>query len=352
MNKGGPNIRKIAELAGVSIASVSRALQDTPSKSVSAALRKRILAICEANHYYPNEHTRRMFAGRSRTISFLYPAGAVCNEDSMLDIDLNFSACLASAQAALAQKGYGLLLNEMNDGQTGDSILHMVRGRAVDGVLVWGCDAYAPWLQQLVEEGAPVLMLQTKAASCPCPVVASDDYSGMSGVVERAIRAGHRMFALLPAPGGSNVGENRNRAVHETLAKHGMKPAIVAVPGGFGYQAGCQMTKNLLPQLHGVTCIVASNDMAAWGCIDTLRANGLSVPREISVTGATGLCFPGDVRIDSFGLPSQEIGRRGAQLLLEMLNENYSVASVLLPVKQVKGTTLRPISRRNKRVLE
>ena len=345
MKKSSFNIRKIAELAGVSIASVSRALQDTPSKSVSDDLRKRILAICEANHYYPNEHTRRMFAGRSRTISFLYPAGAVRTDDSMLDIDLNFSVCLASAQETLAQNGYGLLLNEMNHAQSGDAILRMVRGRAVDGVLAWGFFAYEPWLQQLVKEETPVLMLQTKPASCPCAVVASDDYSGMSGVVERAILAGHRRFALLPAPIGSSVGENRNRAVRETLAKHGLEPALVAGKGGFGYQFGRRMTRTLLPRLKGVTCVIASNDMAAWGCIDTLRANGLAVPNDISVIGADGLRFPGDVRIDSFGLPSQEIGRQGAQLLLDVLDGNREGASVLLPVKQVKGTTLRHLSR-------
>ncbi|MBQ6473361.1 MAG: LacI family DNA-binding transcriptional regulator [Victivallales bacterium] len=341
MRKGYFNIRKIAELAGVSIASVSRALQDTPSKCVSDDLRRRILAICEAHHYYPNEHTRRMFAGRSRTISFLYPAGAVCTEDSMLDIDLNFSVCLASAQETLAQNGYGLLLNEMNGSQSGDSILRMVRGRAVDGALVWGFDSYEPWLQQLVKEGAPVLMLQTKPAGCPCPVVASDDYSGMSGVVERAVRAGHRRFALLSAPQGSSVGESRNRAVQDTLARHGLELALVAGKGGFGYQAGRRLTKTLLPRLNGITCIIASNDMAAWGCIDTLRADGLAVPADISVIGADGLRFPGDVRIDSFGLPSREIGRQGAQLLLELLDGNSEVASALLPVKQVKGTTLR-----------
>lgn len=72
-NRKGTNIREIAKLAGVSVASVSRALQDRDAKKVLPDLRKRILDLCEEFQYYPNVHTVRMRSKKSGSVAMIYP---------------------------------------------------------------------------------------------------------------------------------------------------------------------------------------------------------------------------------------------------------------------------------------
>lgn len=71
------------------------------------------------------------------------------------------------------------------------------------------------------------------------------------------------------------------------------------------------MTAELLKSKVPATCVVASNDMAAWGCISELRNAGLRVPEDMSVVGADGIPVPGDLVVDSFHLPRTKSGWRG-----------------------------------------
>jgi LacI family repressor for deo operon, udp, cdd, tsx, nupC, and nupG len=280
MKSNQVNIRKIAEIAGVSIASVSRALQDPPSQKISAAQREHILEICRQMRYYPNEHTKRMFARRSNTVALLFPPGINDSSDKILGVDINFVSCMTSIQNRLAREGFCLLLNEVNEGYLRDEkYLKMVRGNMVDGFLIWGAVTGENWIDQLMKEDIPVVLLQTSPDDCGCPLVSCDDYAGMSGVVKKALAAGHRDFAFFPAAESSSIGRKRNQAVRDTLNSCADAHCLEIGSGAFGYLYGREMTGRLLAASQEVSCIINPNDMAAWGCIDTLAAHGLHQPQ-------------------------------------------------------------------------
>ena len=341
MKKKSVNIRTIAEIAGVSIASVSRALQDPPSPKISAKQRENILEICRSLRYYPNEHTRRMFSRRSNTVALLFPPEITSSGGRILGVDINFVSCMTNIQKILANNGYTLLLNEVNENYLkSETHLRMVRGNAVDGILIWGAVDDDRWIIELMKEDIPLLLLQTSPKNCSCPLVTSDDYSGMVQVVEKAVACGHRDFAFFLASETSTVGRKRNQAVRDTLEKHSAKYREMGI-GKFGYQYGRDTAKELLADPGNITCIIAPNDTAAWGAIDFLTENGLRIPEDISVTGADGVHFPGKIRVDSFNLPSEQIGITGAEMLMKMINGEDDPVSVTLPITQVCGNTIR-----------
>lgn len=343
MAEGTINIRKIAEAAGVSIASVSRALQDPPSPKISAKQRKHVLDICAQMQYYPNAHTQRMFAGRADTVAILFPPYATISSDAAaLAVDMNFSACMMGAQSVLAARGIGLLLNELTTDYLQERrYLRMIRGKAVDGVLIWGALSGDGWLTELLDEGIPAVMLQTAVAGCDCPVVIADDRRGMTELMEKVLAAGHSRIALIPASEQASTGRERNAAVRNTLAAHGMRLVAEFPDSGYGYCFGRRAAAGILAATPDVDCIVSSNDMAAWGCIDELRSHGIAVPGKISVVGADGLRLPGDTQVSSYFSPSLEIGRTGAKLLLELLDGEIPARTTVLPVTPVAGNTIR-----------
>ena len=345
MQENHTNIRTIAEAAGVSIASVSRALQDPPSPKISANRRKHILDICARMQYYPNAHTQRMFARRADTVAILFPSYAKISSDAAaMAIDMNFAACLMGAQSELAKRGIGLLLNELTPDYLKEKrYLRMVRSKAVDGVLIWGAFSNDVWLSELLAEGAPAVMLQTSIAICNCPKVVADDYRGMQTLMEEVLAAGHTRIGLAPASECASIGRARNAAVRDALAAHGMWPAAEFPEQGYGYYFGRRAAAGILAMGPKIDCIVNSNDMAAWGCIDELRSRGIAVPGDISVVGADGLHLPGDTQISSFSTPSLELGRTGAKLLLELFERKVPPESTVLPVTPVSGNTIRRI---------
>jgi len=349
MQESHTNIRTIAEAAGVSIASVSRALQEPPSPKISAKRRKHILDICTQMQYYPNAHTQRMFARRADTVAILFPSYAKISSDAAaMAVDMNFAACLMGAQSELAGHGIGLLLNELTPDYLKEKrYLRMIRGKAVDGVLIWGALTDDAWLSELLAEGAPAVMLQTSIVTCNCPKVVADDYRGMQSLMEEVLAAGRTRIGLAPASESASIGRARNAAVRDTLAAHGMRPAAEFPEEGYGYYFGRRAATGLLAAEPKIDCIVNSNDMAAWGCLDELRSLGIAVPGDISVVGADGLHLPGDTQISSFSAPSLELGRTGAKLLLELLEGGTPAESTVLPVTLVPGNTIRR-KRRNR----
>ena len=336
------NIREVAKVAGTSVASVSRALQDTPSPNLSSAQRAHILKVCEKLQYYPNEHTRRMFSQKSDTVALYFPAFSITDDDFDGHIlDANFGACMQGIQKTLAENSIQLLLSEVNkDFLSAKRHLKMIRGKMVDGILIWGITQNDEYVQDLLSENIPFIMLQNEKADCECMKILADDYTGMFSVVKRLVEAGHKKVAIATPMDSSSAGIERLRGAIDALASYGLKPAYITKQRGFGHNFGVQAAQEIFDNCPDATCIAASNDMAAWGCIEVAKARGLRVPEDISITGADGLKIPGDTIISSFLYPSYEIGVQGAEYLLKMMSGKKIKERICLPAKAIHGNTI------------
>lgn len=349
MIKQSVNIREIAKIAGVSVASVSRALKNGPSAKLSEKQRKHILEICAELHYCPNEHTRRMFSRRANTAAIFFPPFGKVSEDTVEDyIDMNFGTCLMGAQSFLRGHGIDLLLTEITpDFLDGKRYLNMIRGKLIDGILLWGALENDEYLHELQQEGIPAVQLQTRKHDSGLSFVIADDFSGMSQLAEKVIAAGHTRIAVAAPPEESSTGKERLAGIRETLRMHGIQPYITR-QSGYGYLFGRHAAQEILSEVPDVSCIMNSNDMAAFGCIDELKLRGIVVPRDISVTGADGLKLPGrDQVIDSFFSPAFEIGCQGAEVLHRLINGGKPEQREL-KITPVEGSTIRNIHRINR----
>jgi len=345
--KQGSNIREIARLAGVSVASVSRALQDETSSKVSPELRKRILALCEQFQYYPNVHTVRMLSKKAGNVAMIYPpCESLQDSFSAGMIDPNLGACLSGAERELVANGvYLTLTSTTRKFLENREYLRMFRGKMVDGYLVWGWIEGGDYLFELLAEGAPVVMVQCSAGDGGAPSVVADDFDGMRQVVEHVVGLGHRKIAVIPPLTAGSAGRERLRGVMETLNRHGLEPCHLTRNRGFGPEVGYLAGKEIFAAATGATCVIAPNDSAAFGIMQAAREAGVRVPEDVSLTGADGLKIFGWRQLTTYVSPSYKIGETGAQLFRRLLaGERMEPLKTILPVEFIKGETTRGVA--------
>jgi DNA-binding LacI/PurR family transcriptional regulator len=161
-----------------------------------------------------------------------------------------------------------------------------------------------------------------------------------------------RNIAIASPWSTSSAGRERLRGIIAALNEAELKPVYVTSQMGYGYSFGLQATAEIMENSKAFTAIIASNDMAAWGCIDELKKHNFLVPEDISVAGADGLKIPGEVQVSSFYSPSYEIGKLGAEILLKQLDGVRSIENICLPVTPVAGNTIKSKLKPKKKGIE
>ncbi|MCK5845431.1 MAG: LacI family DNA-binding transcriptional regulator, partial [Victivallales bacterium] len=318
MSTKNVNIRMIAEKVGVSVASISRALQEPPSKNISPKLRERILKTCEEMRYYPNMHTVRMFSKRSNTVAMFAPADIVHMGPTGM-VDFNLSAAIGGVEYELSRNSMYLTLASVSESFVEKrECLKFSRGKLVDGLIIWGWVASDEYIDTLANEDIPIVMIRSDETKMPLDSVRMDEYGGMSRMAERVAEAGHVKVGVIRPILTSWVGKMRLAGFLDSAQKLGLD-IVFSESGGFDYEVGLRATDEILAKDEKVTCLVAPNDVVAFACVECAEKKGLSVPGDISVTGADGVTLPGTRRLATFLSPSFDMGRSAVSTLLKRI---------------------------------
>jgi len=340
------NIRKIAEIAGVSVATVSRVLNPSKGRRVAPELHDRIMQICDKYHYYPNMHTVRMFSRSAGTVALLAPADCMYQFIHSGGFDHNLAGVICGAENGLSEASLYLTLVAVTDKFVADKeYLKLSRGKMVDGIIVWGWYREQGFLNELLQEDLPVIMASGDIHPASPPRIEYQDYEGMKMVVEYVIAQGHRKLAIATPGQSCYAGRERLRGFNDALEAAGIVPVYRTKRSELSYEFGIAAGNEILEHCKAgeVTCIIAGNDYAAFGVAKAVRERRLRIPEDISITGADGVFVHGQIQqMTSFRSPSFDMGRTAAELLANMVNEvDQPVKSpVRLPVELIPGDTV------------
>ncbi|MFF1449116.1 LacI family DNA-binding transcriptional regulator [Streptomyces sp. NPDC058274] len=346
MNKR-PTMSDVAHLAGVHMATASRALNPATSGRVNAATAQRVRAAAEQLGFTPNSAARSLRTNRSFTVGVLLP-------------DLTnplFPPMVRGIEEALTRRGYtALLANTDNDRTKERTQFEALRGRQVDGFIVATAQREHPLLDEAHKAGVPIVLLSRGTDRTMFPLVAGDDAAGVTLAVEHLLAQGHRALAHLAGPQRLSTGEIRARAFRHATEAAGVAPAQapVVVSEAYTVPAGEWAARELLDQYPGTTAIVAGNDLIALGALHVLRERGLRCPQDVSLVGFNDMLFADEFQppLTTVHVPHPELGAEAARLLLEQLDRPSGSADpapvakrVLLPVDLVvRESTAAPVS--------
>lgn len=305
----------VATAAGVSIATASRALAGNPG--VSPSLAERVREVAADLGYVVNAHARSLASGANATV------GLVVHE-----IGDPYFAEIASGVLRLAatQSRMVQICHTGRDPQAELSQIRSLVANRVGAIIVAGSGWVDPSielpvrheLERFTEAGGRVAVVGRHHLGVDA--VLPDNVAGGRQVTEHLLGLGHRHLAVISGSVGLSTVADRLEGVREVLAEAGLDPrSVPVVEAAFTRAGGREATRRVLAEHPGTTAVLAVNDDMAIGCLAELRASGVSVPGQISVSGFDDVAVAEDLSpsLTTVRLPMAEMGERALELALK-----------------------------------
>jgi LacI family transcriptional regulator, galactose operon repressor len=300
-----PTIYDVARLAGVSTATVSRALNGTGQ--IAPRTRAAIEAAVAQLGYRPNTIARSLVTRSTQTIALLLP-----------DITNPFYAALVSGiqQYVLSHDHTMLLCTTEGDAEREEQYLSLLRAKQVDGALVDGLVLPPDRIARFVREGFPIVCLDRDIDSTFIPLVQVDNRRGGKLATEHLLGLGHLRIAHVMGADGLHISHDRLAGYREALAAAGFAPdPRLVVEGRFTEEGGYEAMRMLLDSTPELTAVFAANDLSALGVLHAIAESGRRVPEDISVVGFD------DLRLSAFMWPPLTTVRQPAVEIAQLATE-------------------------------
>jgi LacI family transcriptional regulator len=267
-------IKDVAREAGVSVATVSRVFND--SQRVNEETRRRVRAVAEGLHFWPNGVARSLITNRTHAIGVLLP-------------DLHgefFSEVIRGMDLAARREGLHVLVSSSHsDTDELVSTLRSMRGR-IDGLIVMAPDVdSAPSIRASAWD-CPVVLLGPGGEVPDFDTVSIANYDGAYAVVRHLQRLGHRRIATITGPVRNVDARQRLEGYRAAMREAGVSGTkTLEVLGDFTEPSGYQGAQVILRLSPRPTAVFVGNDVMAVGVLGALRDAGVRVPRDMAVVG-------------------------------------------------------------------
>ena len=276
-----PDIRTVAALAKVSIATVSRTINGSPA--VSDRLMKRVWQAIEQLNYFPNTHARSLVSGRSRILGII-----VENITNPF-----FPELIQNFEEVAVAHGYEILVSSSNsDPAILTNCVRRMLERKVEGVAVMTFGEEEPVLDQLTHRDIPMVLAEFRLDDPKTSTILLDYTTGVRAAVHHLMGLGHRRIGFLAGPHKLHSAITRENDFRTAMREAGLEvdPAWV-IECDHTLRGGVAGFERLRALGSRPTAVLCSNDMTAIGVLRAAYMGGLRVPQDLSVIGLDDIDF-------------------------------------------------------------
>lgn len=333
-----PKIKDIAERAGVSVATVSRALSG--SSLVTDETRKRVNALARELNYRPNVSARNLRTRRSMSVLLV-----------VRDVGNPFYLeILKGVEATAREAGYAVLMgNTENDPDREVEYFNMLRDGHADGMILMTGKLPPPQPGESADlSHLPVVIALEMIEGSGFPHVQIDNVAAAQAAVEHLVALGHRRIAHIAGPLPEVMALHRREGYRAAMKAAGLEiPEGYEVRGDYLLESGEARAADLFALAEPPTAIFAANDEMAYGAIHALRRLGRNVPGDVSVVGFDDLYLSKAFYppLTTVSQPRADIGRTAMSQLLNVLSDGDVGAepAIVLPTTlNIRGSTAPP----------
>ena len=331
MEKNGPlTMKDIAREFGISVATVSRALKDSPR--ISEERRKAIQTYAREHNFYPNaigEALRHSRVMPQRIIGVIVPEFT----------HYYFSSILTGIEEAASARGFNIMVALSNEKYEREArICENFHRTKVCGVIVSQAKDTRNYdhYQKLIDAGIPLVFYDRICTGVNASRVVVDDYMGAYNAVTHLIETSCQRIAFYGGPMQLEISKNRYNGYKDALLKHGLAvdESIVRVCDNRAEAEA--ITPEILALDHRPDGFFAVNDDTAIGILYTVKRAGLKVPEDISICGFTNgqraiACDPMLTTVEQRGLL---VGEEAAEILMDKVEG-------LSPIEKVEKRVVR-----------
>ncbi|PDQ34721.1 MAG: hypothetical protein B5766_09665 [Candidatus Lumbricidophila eiseniae] len=319
----------VAKAAGLSIASVSRALNNQPG--VSQATSQRVAHIAKEMGYEPNDVARSLVGKSTRTIALLVPDIA----------NPFFPELVKSVQAKADENEHVLLLADgAGDRHRVAASMTVLRRKQVDGVIVVATALTVDADELFVD--IPTVFLDREGPRLGASVVVNNEAAAFAATTH-LIDLGHRRIAHIAGPIDLEVSRQRLAGWRRACSTAGLPSSDdLVVPGNFLEDGGYNVGTHITNPSSACTAVFAANDLSAIGFLAYCADNHLSVPDDISVVGFDGIHLSRYTtpKLTTMAQPIVELGRRAADVLFDLIRGEKSVPRIVLSATLLPGASV------------
>ncbi len=329
-------IKEVANLAGVSVATVSHVINET--RYVSDSVRKQVQQAMDELGYRPNTLARSLRRGQTHTLGLILPDSA----------NPFFAEVGRSIEIAAFAAGYNVILcNTENDFEKETLYTNVLINKRVDGMIFVATGARSDSLQKLMDLGLPAVVMDRDFPEMEMDVVLSDNHQGGYLATQHLIALGHRRIGCIAGPSKITPSALRVAGYTQAIQESGLtiNPNFI-MHGDFHPESGYKVAREMLTGPNPPTAIFACNDLMAIGVLRAVAETGQRVPEDIAVIGYD------DIELASYATPplttikqpTLEMGSATLKFLLSRIKEKRSTPQrMLLPVSLVvRGSCGQP----------
>ena len=325
-----PNIQDVAKRAGVSTATVSKVLSNTPY--VAEKTRARVISVIDELGYKPNLAARGLSSGRTHIIAVVFPYVY-----EAFFTDPFVMLLLQGIESEITVRGYNMLLScpHLSEDGPDEHYQTLLQSGYLEGLIAMDNVPIVSVMQPARERNIPGVSFGYHAHDF---YVRSDDHAGGQQMMQHLLGLGHRKIGIIGVPEDEHF-SIRGRVIGLRMAAEAAGLDFSALPtayGDFSVTSGKAHATRLLKQYPDLTAIICLNDRMAMGAIQAARSLGRSVPGDLSVIGydnilAAATFEPPLTTIDQQGV---EAGRACARMLFDVL-DGQQPAPIHLPTKLI-----------------
>ena len=340
------SITQIAQLAGVSAATVSRVFR---GGYVKEETRRQILRIAQQQGYQPRTYKKQVSLHHDTVIGV-----AVADLGNPF-----FQKIIRAITEVLDQHGVGIIVCDNNENPSREiRNLSLLRQLNVNGIIIAPIsenETYnSAFIKEIHDKGLPVIVLDRDVKGIGLSGVFQNSYEGAYRAVDTLIRNGHEHIATVNGPITSKPGLDRMVGYMDALRDHGIDVRQEYILyGNFKVESGYTLTRQLLDAHPRVTAIFSANNMMSIGALRAIREAGLRVPQDIAFI-SYGLLSPYDESsgpITQLIEPTELMGHECAQLMLEKMAAKKKDSKVVKRVSfdvhlDLRGSEVFPENRR------
>ncbi len=271
-------LKDIAEVANVSVSTVSRVIND--KSNISEETKAKVHRVITELAYKPGTVFRKL-ASRSYTIGLFVPiASDFANDDPTTSVDLN------SLKEELENLKHNVQLTTHHGHLDKSSVsFRIIEQREIDGAIV--CDPFVQdeYVAELSRHGIPYIVTNGRYRTRGCSFVDYNNEEGARLVIAHLVALGHRNIGVLAGPSDHLVTENRTDGCRAAMQSSPCPITLPEVSGPFSLDAGYRGAQKLLADHPEITAIFAYSDNIAFGAMKAIREAGLTIPDDLSIVG-------------------------------------------------------------------
>jgi DNA-binding LacI/PurR family transcriptional regulator len=320
-----PSIKKVAEVAGVSVGTVSHVI--TGSVPVSETLRNKVQAAIRKLNYHPNHVARSLKTSKTRTLGIIVP-----------DMTISFfPQLIRGAEEAARKSDYSLIaVNSVDDGERQKDLLSLLRSQRVEGILLVVAAAPTPLNQisLIIDAGIPVVCLDRIPDRVPVDSVSVEDLDAAETGVRHLLEMGHRRIAIVTGPLTLKNERRRVQGYRQALEKEGIRvdEELIWTGNLRAAEVSAMCNKRLSGAGRRPDALFCTNGPTALGVLRAFRDCGLRTPEDIAFATFDELTVADlfTPSITTVVQPAYDIGFRAAEILLGRINGTAGADTITL----------------------